>query len=178
MFSFSGNKTSVLNSLDQSCCCIRERHLSEIKYHKYSPPSIRSYFSFKSLIQLLHYAGSSELVFFVEFKEYQGKKTSFCSLSLFPFVKYLLVFLWNAQWIVLYGGIFVQIQSMLISWPFQMKKTPKLSLICSFGMFHSSLKLKWTVKVSMMIKRKHYYLFLDNKPGELTNLRFILKIQT
>ena len=73
------HSASVLNSLDQSCCCIRERHLLEIKYHKYSPPSIRSYFSFKTLIQLLHYAGSSELVFFVEFKEYQGKK-----LLLFP----------------------------------------------------------------------------------------------
>ena len=48
--------------------------LSEMKYHKYSPPSIRSYFSFKTLIQLLHYAGSSELVFLVEFKEYEGKK--------------------------------------------------------------------------------------------------------
>ena len=53
----------------------------EIKYHKYSPPSIGSYFSFKFLIQLLHYAGSSELVFLVEFKEYEGKN-SFCSLSL------------------------------------------------------------------------------------------------
>ena len=51
------------------------------------------------------------LSFSLNSKNTKGKKSSFCSLSLSTFVEYLLVFLWNTQWIVFYGDVFVQIQS-------------------------------------------------------------------